>query len=90
MQCLASNYIGVKFKMTGVLLSLLFLSLFYNAYLLYKQTHYTENYTHKYIVNEKEVVDTFRIQKKGKKTHLKATRNNIIKIELFDEGENKE
>ncbi|WP_141703298.1 hypothetical protein [Bacillus subtilis] len=75
--------------MTGVLLSLLFLSLFYNAYLLYKQTHYTENYTHKYIVNEKEVVDTFRIQKKGKKTHLKATRNNIIKIELFDDGKNK-
>ncbi|AQS42421.1 hypothetical protein BVH55_00045 (plasmid) [Bacillus velezensis] len=73
--------------MTSVLLSLLFLSFFYNAYLLYKQTHYTENHTHKYFVNEKEVVDTFTIQKKGKKTYLKATRNNIIKIELYNKGD---
>lgn len=63
---------------------LLIISLVLNLFLWYKQRYFTEKYTRKYIVNENEVIDTFLIEKRGKKTHLKATRNNIITIELFD------
>ncbi|PDY14157.1 hypothetical protein COO16_04135 [Bacillus pseudomycoides] len=73
-----------------ILIGLLMVSIFYNIVLWYKQNHYTQKYVRKYRVNENEVKDTFMITKKGKKTHVKATRNGIITIEFIDNGNNKD